>query len=121
MLDAIVREVTLPVPPEEAWEAITESERLEDWFADEAELDAVPGGEATFTWEEEGTRRAVVEEVEEGRRLAFRWLDEGLTRVEFTLEPVPEGTRLVIVESGFPLAGPRMTALAGSMRALALA
>ena len=121
MHDAIVREVTLPVPPEEAWEAITEPDRLEDWFADEAELDAVPGGEATFSWEDEGTRHAVVEEVDEGRRLAFRWLDEGLTRVEFTLEPVPEGTRLVVVESGFAVAGPRMSALAGSPRALAVA
>jgi uncharacterized protein YndB with AHSA1/START domain len=130
MLDAIVREITLPVSPEEAWEALTESDRLEDWFADEAELDPVPGGAATFTWEGEGTRRAVVEEVEEGRRLAFRWEEEPGeapgqagpgTRVEFTLLPVPEGTRLLVRETGFALAAPRVTALAASFRALALA
>jgi uncharacterized protein YndB with AHSA1/START domain len=121
MHDAIVREVTLPVPLEEAWEALTEPARLEEWFADEAELEAVPGGDAHFRWEDEGARRAVVEEVEAGRRLAFRWLDEGSTRVEFTLEPVHDGTRLRVVESGFAVAAPRMTALAASFGALALA
>ena len=35
----IEREIVLPVPPEEAWEALTEPERLEEWFANEVELD----------------------------------------------------------------------------------
>src|SRR5919205_67377 len=102
MVDAIVREITLPVSPEEAWEAITEPEHLEAWFAEEVEtLDPVPGGEVAVRFQDEGTRRAVVEEVEEGRRFAFRWSDQGETRVEFTIEEVAEGTRLIVIESGF--------------------
>jgi uncharacterized protein YndB with AHSA1/START domain len=137
-MPAIVREVTLTVPPDEAWAALTDPEQLEVWFADEvAALDPVPGGEAVFRWEDDGTRRAIVEEVEEGRRLAFRWEpapheaeEQGGpgTRVEFTLHPVPEGTRLVVVESGWsvaallaaPSVGPRLSTLAGAC-SLALA
>ena len=47
----------------------------------------------------------MIEAVEPTRRFAFRWqADEGdarMTRVEFTLEPHAEGTRLFVVESGF--------------------
>jgi uncharacterized protein YndB with AHSA1/START domain len=130
MVDSIVREITLPVSPEEAWEAITEPEHLEAWFAEEVEaLDPVPGGEVAVRFAGEGTRRARVEEVEEGRRLAFRWSDAGATRVEFTLEEVADGTRLIVVESGFdalalltaPAVGPRMEALGAHMSALAVA
>ena len=129
MVDSIVREITLPVSPEEAWAAITEPGELEAWFAEEVEtLDPVPGGEVAVRFAGEGTRRAVVEEVEEGRRFAFRWSDAGATRVEFTLEEVDEGTRLVVIESGFqaallaaPTVGPRLQALSAHMSALALA
>ena len=44
----IEREIVLPIPREEAWEALTEPERLEEWFANDVELDAVPGGEGVF-------------------------------------------------------------------------
>src|SRR5947208_387171 len=40
----VVREIVFPAPPEEVWEALTEPERLEEWFANEVELDARPGG-----------------------------------------------------------------------------
>jgi uncharacterized protein YndB with AHSA1/START domain len=130
MIDSIVREITLPVSPEEAWAAITEPAHLEAWFAEEVEtLDPVPGGEVAVRFDGEGTRRAVVEEVEDGHRFAFRWSDAGATRVEFTLEEVEEGTRLIVVESGFdalalltaPTVGPRMEALSTHLSALALA
>jgi uncharacterized protein YndB with AHSA1/START domain len=53
-----------------------------------------------------------VERIEPERYFSFRWIpyavdadadleNEQTTLVEFTLEPVPEGTRLTIVESGF--------------------
>ena len=80
----LTREVILPVSPEEAWDALTTEAELEAWFADEVELDPRPGGEATFRWEGRGSRRAVVEEVAEPHRFAFRWDEEpdGATRSE---------------------------------------
>jgi uncharacterized protein YndB with AHSA1/START domain len=96
------REITLPAPPDDVWAALTEAERLEEWFANEVELDPRPGGEGTFRWANGEERHAVVEIAESGRRLLFDWSDEvdGVTStVDFTLEETDEGTRLVVVES----------------------
>jgi uncharacterized protein YndB with AHSA1/START domain len=129
--DTIEREVLLPVNPEEAWEAITDPDELEAWFADEVEaLDLRPGGRAAFRWEG-GEREAVVEKVDPGRRLAFRW-DHGDaapdeagpgTLVELVLVPEPAGTRLIVTESGFDAAAllrtpawlPRLEARCGAL------
>jgi uncharacterized protein YndB with AHSA1/START domain len=92
------REIVVPSEPEEVWEALTEPERLEDWFATEVELDASPGGRGVFRWGNGEERGVQVEELELERRLTLRWEDDG-GEVAFTLEPVPEGTRLVVVES----------------------
>ena len=93
----IEREIVLPSPREDVWEALTEPERLEDWFANDVDLDLRPGGDARFRWSNGEERRAVVIEVEPERRLAFEWEDEGL--VEFTLADDADGTRLTVVES----------------------
>jgi uncharacterized protein YndB with AHSA1/START domain len=98
------REIVLPAPPDDVWEALTEAERLEEWFANEVELDPRPGGTGTFRWANGEERHAVVEVAEEGRRLAFDWSDgeageAGATTVDFTLEEVAEGTRLTVVET----------------------
>ena len=94
----VQREITFPAHPEEVWEALTEPEELEAWFASEVDLDATPGGRGTFRWGNGETRNAIVEEVEPERRLALRWEDDG-GLVVFTLHPAAEGTRLVVVES----------------------
>ncbi len=91
------REVVLPSEPDEVWEALTEPERLEDWFATDVELEATPGGRGRFRWGDGEERRVSVEHVEPERRLALRYEDGG--EVTFTLEPVEAGTRLVVVES----------------------
>jgi uncharacterized protein YndB with AHSA1/START domain len=93
----IVKEIFLPAPREEVWEALTEPERLEDWFANDVDIDLRPGGGASFRWSNGEERHAVVTEVEPERRLAFDWEDEG--SVEFTLADDADGTRLVVVES----------------------
>ncbi len=92
------REIVVPAEPSEVWEALTEPERLEDWFANDVELDPVPGGRGVFRWDDGEERVATVEAVEPERLLTLRWEDDG-GEVEFTLEPVPEGTRLVVVET----------------------
>jgi uncharacterized protein YndB with AHSA1/START domain len=97
----VTREVTLPAPREEVWAALTEAERLGEWFANEAELDLVPGGQGVFRWADGSERRAVVEEVEAERRFAFLWGDEGEppSRVEIVLAEEPEGTRVIVTET----------------------
>src|SRR5262249_27051643 len=69
----IEREITIDAPPEEVWEALIEPERLEEWFANDVELDPVPGGEGTFRWDDGEERHVVVREVEEPKRLVLDW------------------------------------------------
>jgi len=92
------REIVLPNPREEVWEALTDPERLEDWFANDVDLDLRPGGGASFRWSNGEERSATVTEVEPGRRLAFEW-DDDEGQVEFTLDDDADGTRLTVVET----------------------
>jgi uncharacterized protein YndB with AHSA1/START domain len=108
-MTTVRREVVLPVTRERAWELITEPAELEGWLADEVELEPEPGAEVRAAWSGGEERSGVVEAVEPERRLAFRWGD---SRVEWTLEDAPEGTRLVVLERSLaPVVGPRMAAL----------
>ena len=52
--------------------------RLEEWFANEVELDPTPGGRGVFRWDNGETREAVVESVEEGSRIVLRFEDDGI-------------------------------------------
>lgn len=92
----VEREVVFPASPEEVWEALTEPERLEEWFANDVELDPREGGEGTFRWDDGDERHAVVEEVVPEERFAFTW-DGGHVVIE--LEEIPAGTRVTVVES----------------------
>src|SRR4051812_16240639 len=95
-VDAVTREIVLPAEAGEVWEAITEPDRMCDWFGAEVHLDLWPGGAAEFVEQDGAVRRGVVEEVEPGRKLAYRWwpedgeqasrADESL--VELTIEEV---------------------------------
>jgi uncharacterized protein YndB with AHSA1/START domain len=93
----IHKEIFLPAPREEVWEALTDPEQLEDWFANSVELDLRPGGGASFRWGNGEERRATFTEVDPERRLAFEWEDDG--EVEFTLDDDAGGTLLTVVES----------------------
>jgi uncharacterized protein YndB with AHSA1/START domain len=99
----VTRAVVLPAPCGEVWDALTDPRRLEEWFANDVELD-LETGEGLFRWESGEVRRAVVEDVELERRLAIRWWDpepDGAdeSEVVFTLEQVPEGTQLTVTET----------------------
>jgi uncharacterized protein YndB with AHSA1/START domain len=93
----IRKEIVLPAPREEVWDALTEPGRLEDWFANDVEIDLRPGGGASFRWSNGEERHATVTEVEPERRLAFEWDDEG--EVAFELDDDGDGTRLTVFES----------------------
>jgi uncharacterized protein YndB with AHSA1/START domain len=117
--DSIEREVILPAPPARVWTALTRADQLGAWFGTQATIDLRPGGEVIFTWDgstgARGTSRGVIEAVEPPRRFAFRWQanltgDAPMTLVEFTLDPHPNGTRLLVVESGFASLPPELRA-----------
>jgi uncharacterized protein YndB with AHSA1/START domain len=110
---AIQREVIFEASLEEVWQALTRPERLREWFANDVELDVRPGGAGVFRWDDGSLRHAVVEDVEEERRLAFRWSDEdgSESRVELALDEAADGTRLTVTETA--TAGFQANALAG--------
>jgi len=95
------REIVLDAPPEEVWEAITDPAELEEWFANDVELDVRPGGEGIFRWDDGSVRRAIVEEVDVERSFSFWWWRENneVSRVAIELDPLPEGTRVTVTET----------------------
>ena len=97
----VTREIVVDAEPEEVWEALTDPARLEEWFANDVELDAEAGGEGVFRWENGEERYALVEEVDVGRRFSFRWRDGAgeETVVAISLDAVAAGTRVVVKES----------------------
>jgi uncharacterized protein YndB with AHSA1/START domain len=107
--DVIERVVVLSTPRQRVWKALTDPREVSAWFGTETEIDLRPGGRAVFGWAEEGRFEVVVDAVDPPSLFAYRWaldrdrpVDEGpSTRVEFSLEEIPEGTRLRLVESGF--------------------
>ena len=96
MTDRIERELVLPASPEEVWDAVTG----DGWLADQVELELAPGGDATFR-SSDVDKSGWVEEASAPSRLAFWWAVDGepASRVELTLVPEEETTRLRVVET----------------------
>jgi len=120
----VERETTIEASPEEVWEALTDDDRLEEWLGPDVELDPFEGGEISVR-DDEGERHGTVETLEENERFAFTWSrpGEGESFVEFTIEAVPAGTRVTVVETPVgPTAfagagwGPRLARLRRSLR-----
>jgi uncharacterized protein YndB with AHSA1/START domain len=78
----VTRKIVLEAPVEEVWDALTDPERLEEWFTEDGE-----------------ERSLAIEELEERRRVAYSW-DDGDVTIE--LEEVDGGTRIVVTETGEP-------------------
>jgi len=101
-VSTVRREIVLPVERERAWALLTEPAELCEWLADEVELEPEEGAPVRAVWFASGEERVgVVEEVEDGRRVRFRWDDDATgvpSRVEWTLDDHPGGTRVVVEE-----------------------
>jgi uncharacterized protein YndB with AHSA1/START domain len=104
--DEVRKVLEINAPRERVWAALTEADQLVRWFPDKiAEVDLRPGGAIRIEWQDGEFDDGTVVLVEELSRFTFRWHGAGFdspeTLVEFTLEPVEGGTRVVVVESGF--------------------
>ena len=114
MTNTIQREIHFPRPPEQVWQAITNSTTLAEWMFPN---DFQPRIGHHFTFQVPAnpkanfdgiTVRCEVLECEPPSRLAFSWSAGELvgTQVSFQLEPSSEGTRLLFEHSGFDVSLP---------------
>jgi uncharacterized protein YndB with AHSA1/START domain len=116
MDDRIEKIVELKAPISRVWRALTDHKEFGAWFRVALEGPFVPGvivcGRITYPGYEHVRWEAHVQTIEPERRFAFTWhpyaIDPAVdysaetpTLVEFTLEKIPTGTRLRVVESGF--------------------
>ena len=105
VIHAVERELLLPdAEPDEAWDSVTDPERLGGWLGGDVELDPVPGGEFRIRFDGGDEERVgFVEEIDaDEHRFAFWWRrpeDELSTRVEISLETDEEGTLVRVVET----------------------
>ncbi len=105
-MDAVERHVTLPTDLEAAWELLTRPDDLAAWLGGEVVLDPTPGAAGALVDQDGTRRRLVVDEVDAGHRLTWRWWPEGddtdASRVEITLVPADGGTLVRVVEELLP-------------------
>ena len=113
-MTTVQREITVPADPDAVWEALTDEELRDAWLRDAGDGD--PPREIT-------DERAD----EDAGEVSFRWARPGerATEVRFTVEAVPAGTRVVVVETApVPVAapapwGPLLAAMAARVPAFA--
>jgi uncharacterized protein YndB with AHSA1/START domain len=96
-----------PHPIERVWEAVATARGLSAWLMPN-DFEPRVGHRFTLRWKKSPGWRGFVEcevlELEPLRRLVFSWVgnpDQKPLTVTFTLEPVGEGTRLVLDHEGF--------------------
>lgn len=122
-------ETEFDADPSTVWRALTEPDSMSEWLGRPVEFTLEPGAEGTlggaFDGEDDRDRGTatvvVVEEVDDERRLVFRWASatQAPTVVELDLQPVGPRTRLTIVER--PLRPGRVAGTTARACVLALA
>ena len=108
-MDLVEHHLTLPTDLDAAWDLLTRPEDLAAWLGAAVVLRPTPGATGRVVDHDSTQRLLVVDEVEEGRRLAWRWWIDGegdgdVSRVEITLAPVEGGTEVRVVETVLPAA-----------------
>lgn len=125
--DRIEKHVEIRAPRDRVWHALTDSTEFGRWFGARFEGPFVAGrttrgvlAPSELATAEETARHPYlgkplvlrIEQLDPPRRFSYRWqpleghadpaaADGPATLVEFTLEEMPGGTRLTVVESGF--------------------
>ena len=116
MVDRIEKRIELKAPVSRVWRALTDHREVGAWFRVALEGPFVAGqqvrGRITWPGAEHLTMTVTVQRMEPERLFSFTWhpyaidpavdySSEPVTLVEFTLEAIPGGTLLTVVESGF--------------------
>jgi uncharacterized protein YndB with AHSA1/START domain len=116
MVDRIEKRIELKAPVSRVWRALTDHREFGAWFRVALEGPFIAGqqvrGRITWPGAEHLTMTVTVQRMEPERLFSFTWhpyaidpavdySSEPVTLVEFTLEAIPGGTLLTVVESGF--------------------
>ncbi len=114
--DLIHKEILIQAPRSAVWRAITDFREFGKWFQAVMEGPFLPGalvkGAITHPGYEHVKLEILVERFEPEHFFSWRWhpyavdpaqdySSEPTTLVTFELQEVPEGTRLIVTESGF--------------------
>lgn len=108
---SVRRTIRIAAPVEKVWSAVTEPAHISRWFG-QVVLD--PAGSGTISWPDRGGIPLQVLELDPPRSVSYRWCNDDASGVipermdeqhstvfTFTLEPVADGTRLTVLETGF--------------------
>jgi uncharacterized protein YndB with AHSA1/START domain len=114
------RSIHISAPIEKVWLTITEPEHISKWFTKAAVLDgAGVGATGIFTFSATDVIPVRIEEIDAPRMITYRWSNDDAAAakaggvrpdtiddahsllIRFTLEPIDDGTRLTMVETGF--------------------
>lgn len=116
MTDRIEKTIELRAPIERVWRALTDHNEFGAWFRVKLEHPFTPGtvsrGQMTHTGYEHVMWEATIKQMDAPRFFSFTWhpyavepdvdySGETPTLVEFHLEPIANGTRLSVTETGF--------------------
>jgi uncharacterized protein YndB with AHSA1/START domain len=104
-----VHEQTIEAPARDVWRFMVDPAALSAWFGADAWLEPEPDAAVRFRFADGSVRRGVVEDVEPGRRLSWRWREQRGTgfgstigepsTVTIELEPSAGGTLVRITET----------------------
>jgi uncharacterized protein YndB with AHSA1/START domain len=108
------RTIRIDAPVDKVWAAVTEPEHISRWFGEAALDGSGAGARGSLTWPDRGAVPLRIDAIDPPRMVAYRWTNDGpsgalpaevqddrSTQFTFTLEQVPGGTRLTVVETGF--------------------
>lgn len=101
---AVKRSIWISAPRERAWQAVTQADQLEQWYAPTFSWD-IPrlevGARLTFYNSETDILHATIEILDPPHRFRLRWDGDPQLVTTFTLVEENKGTRVTIHESGY--------------------
>lgn len=122
----VVLDATFAAPPEALFDAFTETEHLTRWFAQNARIEATPGGTWRYEWPGDLAAEGRILEADRPSRLVWTWersisgphqMDSDVT-ITYTFEPDDGGTRMHIEEAGHETAEIRDANVSGVQQML---